>query len=247
MSSYDVIVVGAGPAGATLGRELCHRGLEILIVEKEKLPREKPCAGGVTFRAASLLDFDIGPVTEGIAYGARITYRLSDECIRRHDQKLVRLVMRSRFDHFLVKKAEEAGAVISDGMRADQLEMTASGVSVLTAEGPITAKVIAVADGAKGTIGRGLGMNRDFELGLALEDEVYITGDKLSDWDSLIGLDIGQIPGGYGWVFPKRDHLSVGVGGPLYLSKVLKPYLKRLLSHAWSIGMEPEKLLGGNG
>ncbi len=231
MSSYDVIIVGAGPAGATLGRELCHRGLAVLIVEKEKLPREKPCAGGVTFRAASLLDFDIGPVTEGIAYGARITYQLSDECIRRHNQQLVHMVMRSRFDHFLVKKAQEAGAVVSDGVRADQLEMTASGVSVLTAEGPITAKVVAVADGARGTVGRGLGMIRDFELGLALEDEVYVTGDKLSDWDSLIGLDIGQIPGGYGWVFPKRDHLSVGVGGPLHLSKRLKPYLKRLLRH----------------
>ena len=231
MSSYDVIIVGAGPAGATLGRELCHRGLAVLIVEKEKLPREKPCAGGITLRAASLLDFDIGPVTEGIAYGARITYRLSDECIKRHNQPLVHMVMRSRFDHFLVKKAQEAGAVVSDGVRADQLEMTASGVRVLTAEGPITAKVVAAADGARGTVGRKLGMIGDFELGLALEDEVYVTRDKLADWDSLIGLDIGQIPGGYGWVFPKRDHLSVGVGGPLHLSKRLKPYLERLLRH----------------
>jgi len=231
MSSYDVIIVGAGPAGATLGYELGRRGLAVLILEKEKLPRYKPCAGGITSRTASLLDFDIGAVTEGIAYGARITYQLSDECIKRHKEPLIYMVMRSKFDHFLIQKAQEAGAAVSDGVRADQLEMTDSGVRVMTPEGPFTAKVIAGADGAKGMVAKKVGLIRDVELGLALEDEVYVTQDKLTDWDSLIGLDIGQIPGGYGWVFPKKDHLSVGVGGPIHLSKRLKPYLELLLHH----------------
>ena len=53
MNFYDVIVIGAGPAGATLGYELGCRGLRVLIIEKEKLPRYKPCAGGITRRAAS--------------------------------------------------------------------------------------------------------------------------------------------------------------------------------------------------
>jgi len=231
MSSYDVIIVGAGPAGATLGYELGRRGLAVLILEKEKLPRDKPCAGGITSRAASLLDFDISEVTERIAYGARIMYQLSDECIKRHKEPLVYLVMRSKFDHLLVRKAQEAGAALIDGVRADELEITASGVKVMTPEGPFDAKVVAGADGAKGMVAKRLGLMKDVELDIAIEAEVSVTQDKLADWDSLIGLDYGQIPDGYGWVFPKKDHLSVGVGGPVHLSKRLKPYLERLLQH----------------
>lgn len=231
MSSYDIIIVGAGPAGATLGYELGRRGLAVLILEKEKLPRGKPCAGGITFRAANLLDFDISAVTEGIAYGARIMYQLSDECIKRHKEPLIYMVMRSKFDHFLVQKAQEAGAAVIDGVRADQLEITASRVKVVTPEGPFTAEILAGADGAKGMVAKKLGLMRDVELDLGLEAEVSVAEDKLADWDSLIGLDLGQIPGGYGWVFPKKDHLSVGVEGPVHLSKRFKPYLERLLQH----------------
>jgi len=141
------------------------------------------------------------------------------------------MVMRSKFDHFLVQKAQEAGAAVIDGVRADQLEITDSRVKVVTPEGPFNAKIVAGADGAKGMVAKKLGLMRDVELGLALEAEVSVTEDKLADWDSLIGLDYGQIPGGYGWIFPKKDHLSIGVGGPIHLSKGLKPYLERLLQH----------------
>lgn len=231
MSSYDVIIIGAGPAGATLGYELGRRGIAVLILEKEKIPRDKPCAGGITSRAVSLLDFDISAVTERIAYGARIMYQLSDEFIKRHKEPLVYLVMRRKFDHLLVQKAQEAGASLIDGVRADELEITASAVRVMTPEGPFTAKVVAGADGAKGIVAKRSGLMRDVKLDIAIEAEVSVTEGELADWDSLIGLDYGQIPEGYGWVFPKKDHLSVGVGGPVHLSKRLKPYLERLLQH----------------
>ena len=141
------------------------------------------------------------------------------------------MVMRSKFDHFLIQKAQEAGAAVIDGVRAEQLEITASRVKVVTPEGPFTGEIVAGADGAKGMVAKKLGLMRDVELDLGLEAEVSVTEDKLSDWDSLIGLDFGQIPGGYGWVFPKKDHLSIGVEGPVHLSKRFKPYLERLLQH----------------
>ena len=64
--SHDVIIVGAGPAGATLAYELARRGIGVLLLEKEKLPRHKCCAGGVTSKAARLLDFDISEVALSI-------------------------------------------------------------------------------------------------------------------------------------------------------------------------------------
>ena len=65
---YDVIIVGAGPAGATLGYELARKGVDVLILEKERLPRYKPCAGGITIKTVKLLDLDISPVARQATY-----------------------------------------------------------------------------------------------------------------------------------------------------------------------------------
>jgi flavin-dependent dehydrogenase len=126
--------------------------------------------------------------------------------------------MRSKFDHFLVRKAQEVGATVSDGVRANHIQITDSDVEVITSVGPFTAKIVAGADGAKGMVAKNVGLTREVERGLAIQKEVYIAANKLTDWDSRVWLDIGHIPGGYGWVFPKNDHLSV-------------PYLERLLHH----------------
>ena len=66
---YDVIVVGAGPAGSTTARECAARGLSVLLLDKAEFPRDKPCAGGVNIRTARLLPFDVAPVTERVIVG----------------------------------------------------------------------------------------------------------------------------------------------------------------------------------
>ncbi len=231
MKSYDIIIVGAGPAGATLGYELGRRGLSALILEKDKLPRYKACAGGITVRAAKLLDFDIETVAERIAYGARVTYNLRDECVKRYKRPFSYMVMRNDFDQLLVRKAQEAGATVMDGVPAIQLGMSPSGIRVVTPEGSFASRIVAGADGAEGIVAKKSGLMQGVAFDLGLEAEVAVTGDELARWDSFVGVDLGQIPGGYGWVFPKKDHLSVGVAGPTHQSKRLKPYLERLLQH----------------
>jgi flavin-dependent dehydrogenase len=73
VKSYDIIIVGAGPAGATLGYELGRRGLSALILEKDKLPRYKACAGGITVRAAKLLEIYEGTMEiQKLVIGRRI-------------------------------------------------------------------------------------------------------------------------------------------------------------------------------
>ena len=64
LPKYDVIIVGAGPAGALMGYELARLGLKALLIEKEVLPRYKACGGGLTRRALNALPFDISPVIE---------------------------------------------------------------------------------------------------------------------------------------------------------------------------------------
>jgi geranylgeranyl reductase family protein len=229
VNPYDVVIVGAGPAGSTLGYELARRGISALILEKEKLPRNKTCAGGVTFRAHALLDFDISPVTQRLAYGIRISYRLGDSCIKRYRDPLVHLVMRRDFDQLLVKKAQEAGATVIDGARAQQLNVAADHIEVVTKDESFHTRIAVGADGAEGIVASMTGLMKGAKKELALEAEVSISRERLDEMDSLIEVDLGQIPGGYGWVFPKENHISVGVTGPAHLSKMFKPYMERIL------------------
>ena len=67
---YDVIIVGAGPAGSTAARESALRGLSVLMVDKAEFPRDKPCGGAVTARCADLFDLDLTPVIERTICGA---------------------------------------------------------------------------------------------------------------------------------------------------------------------------------
>src|SRR5260370_38629725 len=66
MEAYDVAIVGAGPAGSTAAFRLARAGASVLLVDRATFPRDKPCGGGVTGRAARLLPFSIQPVVEAV-------------------------------------------------------------------------------------------------------------------------------------------------------------------------------------
>jgi len=227
--SYDVIIAGTGPAGATLAYDLASKGIAVLLLEKEKLPRYKTCAGGVTIKAAKLLTFDISPIVESAITGLRFSYKFSHHGTRLGDKPLIYMVMREKFDYFLVEKAEDAGATVLDGEKVGQVQTEASKATVYTQNHTFTTQVIVGADGANSTIARELGLMRDADLNLGLEGEVHVPGEVLSRWDGLIGIELGSVPPGYAWVFPKKDHLSIGVVGPQHSTRRLRTYFNRFL------------------
>ena len=210
--SYDVIIVGAGPAGATLAYELAKRGIGVLVLEKEKLPRYRCCAGGVTSKAAKLLDFNISEVAEDVIYEVSFTFNLGSPCLRQHRQPLIYTVMRDVFDHFLVKRAQQRGAVLMDGQKVAQIRVSADWVEISTADNVFRSRLVVGADGAYSVVSRELGMRRGMEYTAGIESEVVVPEEELAKWKSRVQMDLGCIPGGYAWVFPKRNHLSIGVG-----------------------------------
>jgi geranylgeranyl reductase family protein len=210
--SHDVIVVGAGPAGATLAYELAKRGIGVLVLEKEKLPRYKCCAGGVTSKAAKLLDFNISEVAEDIIYEVIFTFNLGSPYLGQHSQPLIYTVMRDVFDHFLMKKAQQVGAVLMDGQKVTQIQVSADWVEISTADDIFRSRLVIGADGAYSVVARELGMVRSVEYAVGIESEIVVPEEELAKWKSRAQIDLGCIPGGYAWVFPKRSHLSVGVG-----------------------------------
>ena len=119
---YDLIVVGAGPAGASAARTAAQLGLKTLLLEKDKLPRNKLCGGGVTPKVLKLLGF--GLPDELIEYTARSTrIHVGEGCFNfETDRTLVYMTSRTRLDSFLADKAVEAGAELKDGTPAHRIE-----------------------------------------------------------------------------------------------------------------------------
>src|SRR5690348_5347130 len=107
---YDAIVVGAGPAGSTAAREIASRGGSVLLLERARFPRDKPCGGGVTPRAARRLPFDLAPVVERAVDGVYFSLKLRSGFTRRSGATLTYLTQRRLLDAFLVRQAECAGA-----------------------------------------------------------------------------------------------------------------------------------------
>src|SRR5438477_3902526 len=98
MAAHDVAVIGAGPAGSTAAYRLAAGGAGVLLVDKARFPRDKPCGGGVTLRAARLLPFSIDPVVEDVVdrFELRLGYGSSFE--RAGDEPLCLMTQRRRLD-----------------------------------------------------------------------------------------------------------------------------------------------------
>jgi geranylgeranyl reductase family protein len=215
---YDVIVVGGGPGGATASRLCAQAGLKTLLVEKEKLPRYKPCGGCLSLKTVRLLGFDLSTLIENTIYGTKFTYRFKDPFFIKTQKPFAFMVMRDRFDQLLVNKAMESGSKILEGEKAIKMEEQNDGVEVELAKGEkLLCKYLIGADGPESIIARSLSLSpwRGDGNGIAVTSEIpFASATEFPEKElSLIHLDFGGIPNGYGWVFPKREGLSVGIGG----------------------------------
>jgi geranylgeranyl reductase family protein len=215
-TEHEVIVVGAGPAGSTAARELAQQGRDVLLLDRSRFPRDKPCGGAVSIRASALLPFDLSPVIEEVVTGAHVRLRDGKNIERKHDGPIAYLTQRSRLDHFLVERAAEAGVSFRDGPagRVRSVVQRADGAyEITTDDGVHVAPALVGADGANGVVTTQLGYEHAMESAVALEGNIRYP-DGIPDWlRGRVALQLGSMAGGYGWIFPKSDHINVGVGG----------------------------------
>ena len=241
---YDVIVVGAGPAGSTAARECASRGLSTLLIDKTEFPRDKPCGGGVTVRAAKLLPFDIDPVVERSALGMHFSVRHSNGFTRRTPRVISYFTQRRRFDAFLVERAVDAGVALRQRSPVRDVRRDNGHVVVGTADGTFEGYALVAADGANGPTSRMAGLDVRLTHGIALEGNITPPGEFPREWEDTLGFDVGTMPGGYGWLFPKGDHLNIGLGGWKYVGPALRARLDDLVR---SYGFDPADLWGVRG
>lgn len=237
----EVIIIGAGPAGAYLAYLLARKQVQVLVLEKEHFPRHKPCGGGLTARALDLLEFDVRPVIEDAIKKIIFTHGLKEPVTVTTGKPVVYTVNRRLFDAFLVDKAEKASAVFLEGTRVKKAEIGEKGVFVHT-EGKVwQAKILAGADGASSITAKNLGLNKGIKRAATLEYHHPLSVEKLAHYRNTIKIEYGMVPTGYAWIFPKASQLSLGVGSFSEKAKNL-PSLLHKLAQAEDLAVSPEQV-----
>ena len=225
MKKYDAVVVGAGPAGSTTALRLAEAGASVLVVDKARFPRDKPCGGGMTLRAVRQCPVDPTPVVEDKVDVVELRFRYADAVVRRAKQPVVWMTQRRRLDAFLLDAARERGVEVLEETR-----VTFDGGNVLVLNGTerVEAAAIVGADGANGMSAKALGLGGGIVHGVAYEGNAPWVVLERGRYEHRAIIELADIPGGYGWVFAKGDHANVGVGAWLAEGPKLREYLDRL-------------------
>ena len=226
-------IVGAGPAGASAALALGGRGLRIGLIEKAVPPRYKTCGGGVLRRAIALLPLDVRAAVERECHVAEFVHHgphLRFVCER--ERPIVSMVMRDRFDHLITTAAVQAGAQLFAGTTVREVTLEAETVRLTTSAGDFRARFVIAADGANSLVARQTGRTDLRDIFPAFECEVTLAPEAMAPLMRTARFDFGLVPAGYGWVFPKGGHLSIGVGttrrGAANLPKNYRRYLDAL-------------------
>jgi menaquinone-9 beta-reductase len=201
----DVVIVGGGPAGTTTALALAHAAPElasrVVLLEKAKYPREKPCAGALGARGEALLaqigvavDVPSAPV-DGISFrGSR------GEAVA-SPGRIGRVVRRIEFDHALARAAASRGIEVRDGVGVEEVHDEGEGATVRTAAGAVGARVVVGCDGVGSVVRRSMGLGPGELRAQVIEvDTEPVAGDRdrallhfdATDWRAR----------GYAWDFP---------------------------------------------
>jgi geranylgeranyl reductase family protein len=224
----DAIVIGAGPAGATTAHRLAVAGASVVLLDRARFPRDKPCGGGLTGRAVRNLPCAVDPVVEHVVDCVTLRLRFAGTIERRATRPLILMTQRRRLDLHLVEQAAEVGADFREGVRVTRVDIDGQGVMVTCDGERLRSAVVIGADGANGITAKATGLSRDHDHGVAYEGNVAYDEASRRRYHARAVIELGEIPGGYGWVFPKGDHLNIGVGGWLREGPNLRRHLARL-------------------
>ena len=217
---YDVTIVGGGPAGSTAAKFLADKGFKTILIDKNKFPRYKPCGGGIPIR---LIDrFDYLKNTDliesysygGYAYSPSLKYKL--ELI--DSKPLVAMVLRQKFDYGLIKIAKNSGTIVHEGKKVVDTKITEDVVKVFLDNGSaIVSEVVVGADGVWSTVAKKTGMHdnkrwlavcvlKEYKLDKSTVDKYFGNnrcGHLYAKFEDILG---------YGWIFPKKEHINIGIG-----------------------------------
>jgi len=210
---FDTAIVGAGPAGSSAAYAMASKGYKVLLIEKASLPRYKTCGGGVVNKSMNLLPPEIQNIVERYCSVIELfDHQANLKFYKSRSYPVISMVMRKDFDFAILSLAKQQGLIVKDNCTLIELKNNNEHVELLTDKGEYKTKFVIAADGASGIISKKIGMNNNCYRIPALEYEVYVDENVFNKFANKARFDFGVIQDGYGWVFPKKEHLSVGIG-----------------------------------
>jgi geranylgeranyl reductase family protein len=234
MKHFDVAIIGSGPSGASTAFYLGKKGISTVIIEKETLPRYKTCGGGFVYRGRKNMPFEIDSVIEREFFkvdsyfnNAKIHYQSIKE------KPIISMIMRDAFDLLIVEQAKGFGVTLLENHRLEALTFQHKLAILKTSQGKISANFVIAADGVLSSTAKMAGWKEDTrKLIPALEYEVEVSAADFDRLSKNVRFDIDAVPFGYGWCFPKKNHLSLGVlttkKGKINLKEYYKNYIQTL-------------------
>ncbi|MDY6846222.1 MAG: geranylgeranyl reductase family protein, partial [Chloroflexota bacterium] len=229
MKRFDVIIVGAGPAGATAGYWLGKAGLDVLIIDKSTFPRRKICGGGLTQRAFSEIPFDISPVIHQEVNCGYIAFRGQSIKTIRVESPVAYMIDRLSFDNLLLEKAVAQGVRAELGQRVKSIAEQKEHIKLQTDQNTFTCRYLIGADGVHSLVAQQSNLVTNRKTSLAYEARLIKTNGPEPFLTDTITFDFGTLFFGYGWIFPKRDHLNIGVCRTWPANRASKKHLLRFI------------------
>lgn len=205
---WDVVIVGAGPAGCHAAWTLGKLGRRVLLLDRARFPRWKPCAGGITVKAAPYIPEELRELFELTIDRALLAYGPEQRTLIRTRRPVAWTVHRESFDaaHLELVGGLES-VTVQQGCGVSGVVEDVAHVRVLTDSGPVLASAVIGADGVGSVVTRGIPGWEDREFITAYEGEAWLDGGE-EEPPALF--DLRPFPGGYGWIFPKRGRCSIG-------------------------------------
>lgn len=207
MTPYDVIIVGAGPAGCAAAYDLATHHFSVLLLDKVQFPRMKACAGGLTIKAVKALRYAIDPVTRQVCNNLEIGKKTEKRMTLKSQAPVACMTERSEFDLFCLNKTLTAGAEFRVVKKIIAVTEREKWVELVMEQGTLRSKFLIGADGANSSIRKRFAPFPGFRRGFAIEAQAPIKNNRHYD----MAFDFGIVTSGYGWVFPKGDHLNIGL------------------------------------
>jgi len=241
-----ILVVGAGPAGATAARTLAAAGVPVRLLDRSSFPRNKPCGGGISTRVLTrfpYLESALPRITTHTVARLHLEGPDGESTVIESDGPAALMIRRIEYDALLVSLAVEAGATLVSGVDVVQARQDADRVELVARDGRrFEAPIVIAADGVNSVIARRLGLNPGWPASSVAIDMMEETPRAvLRDVDpSTLWVAYGYEPDksqgsslkgqddetsalrvetyerraaeGYAYIFPKRDHVNVGIG-----------------------------------
>lgn len=227
---WDVIVVGAGPAGSSAARAAAVAGARVLLVDRSGFPRYKTCGGGLLGVSRSEVPAEAAHTVQTHIRRAAFTRHRGSIATVERSEPFLGMTHREPFDAALLAAAVAAGAEFRSGVSVREVLEPGDGtVALRTAEETLVGRIVVGCDGAGGRMGRHVGV-RLGEVDLGLEDDVETPPGWDGDPERVL-LDWGEQPGSYAWLFPKGERLAVGVIARRGSPEQTREYLARWKRH----------------